>query len=143
MSLYSMLFGENPHSALILALVGLRKSDVGRYRDCYVDNLDGKPVVVVHTRNGGGNRSHDDYFAEGEASVEEGLNCTCTGCVITHVLPAHPLYVSDVDNDFDCTYADVVFRIPDEFHKLDFSNFTRDVLPPERWQQLFDALRSR
>ena len=52
MGLYNMIFGTNPMSELILATLGLRVSDTGRFRDCFVCNGE----IAVYTRNGGGNR---------------------------------------------------------------------------------------
>ena len=47
-----MLFGMNPLSSVILATLGLRTADVGRFRDCFICNGE----IAVYTRNGGGNR---------------------------------------------------------------------------------------
>jgi len=47
-------------SEAILATLGLRKEDVGRFRDCFVS--DGK--IAVYTRNGDGNR--DCWHTDGE-----------------------------------------------------------------------------
>ena len=39
MSLYNLMFGQNPKSAAILATLGLTQSDVGRFRVPYVHGL--------------------------------------------------------------------------------------------------------
>src|SRR5688572_23415563 len=104
MSLYNMLFGMNAAADLLLAILDLTRSDVGRFRDCYAAMEEGEPRIVVHTRNGGGNREH-----WGDDDVEAGEDCDCTGCVITYRMPTHPNYIRDDDDDFDCTYADVIY----------------------------------
>jgi len=105
MGMYNMIFGVNPASDFLLALVDLTKAEVGRFRDCFV-TADGKEIAV-YTRNGGGNREHYDN------DEEAGPGCGCTGCIITYRLPAHPYYLRDADDDFDCTYATVYFKVPE------------------------------
>jgi len=96
MSLYGMLHGRNDNSASILGLLDVEgfiagDFDWGRPRDVRIE--DGE-YVVVHTRNGRGNRL--DY---------------------KHVFKAvrrHPYYSHDKDCDHDGTYADIYFKIPSE-----------------------------
>jgi hypothetical protein len=92
MSLYNMVNGVNPLVAVCLGLLDLQPGDVGRFRDAYFMETDGEPRIVVFTRNGGGNR--DDYVDVFER------------------LQQHPLYVRDWDDDYDCTYASIEFRVP-------------------------------
>ena len=73
-------------------------------------------ALQVHTRNGGGNREcycgrdrHDD---------------DCLAPVID-ALQSHPLHLHDEDDDFDPTYADFWFRIPDE-HRQAFLEVHRN-----------------
>lgn len=140
MSLYNMLFGSNPLSGLFLAMIDLTPQAAGRLRDVYlIQQEDGELRIVVFTRNGGGNREH--YDDEKEA----GMECHCTGCTITHHLPKHPLYVQDEDDDFDCTYANVMFRVPDQFKKtiqelVDANPDT--VTPMERFANLIQSMES-
>lgn len=122
MSLYNLLHGENANVAdVALACLGLTRGDTGRYRDCWLEN--GK--IVVHTRNGGGNR--DDY-----ADVFDELS-------------AHPDYLGDSDDDFDCTYADITFRWPEQHRELLAQVFAAQGVmpsPSEKWNAVLDALRS-
>jgi hypothetical protein len=120
MSLYNALFGVNPFAELLLATLKLSPDAVGRFRDVHLTE-DGKRIVVF-TRNGGGNREeYQDVIAQ---------------------LQAHPLYVRDWDDDFDCTYASFEFKVPEE-HK-DFADFlhglTQDKRPP---MQKFDELLTK
>lgn len=96
MGLYNMVHGTCPQAPIILCLLDKTPDNFGRFRDAYVQ--DG--FLVIHTRCGGGNRgSYEGVFAE---------------------MQLHPLYVGDLDNNFDNTYADILFRFPEK---------GRDLLP--------------
>lgn len=93
MSLYNMLFGMNGKSDLLLAVIGFRKNDVERFRDCSVSE-DGKRIEI-YTRTGGGNRADYPQIS----------------------LYKSPHFVSTADDDFDSTYATFYFNIPARFIK--------------------------
>lgn len=126
MSLYNMLFGNNPLATAYLGMLNLSPTDVGRFRDCFLRKTDlGEIQIVVYTRNGGGNR--EEY--------ED----------VTDTLRAHPDYISDYDDDFDCTYASYVFRVPEQFKDVvakmvDLPN--QQVDPAARFQDLLQKLQS-
>jgi hypothetical protein len=129
--LYNVLFGTNQSADELLAVLGLARASVGRFRDCYVS--DGQ--IVVYTRNGGGNReciNLPEYGCGGWWGKDECTNdycrkhhpekrtsdgdCgdpSCYACIIEYRLPKHPCYIRDEDDEFDCTYASIYFRIPD------------------------------
>src|SRR5690625_4794564 len=88
----------------VLLLAGLDRVALGRHQSTHVKRGDdGRPLVVVHSRNGGGNRQHLEYLqAQG---VEAGPDCGCHGCIQTYRLPALPTYVKDEDDEGDETYA--------------------------------------
>lgn len=88
MSLYNLLFGMNPNTDVVLALLGLRQHDVERFRNVSLDLEAGE--ISVYTRTGGGNR--EDYPQ--------------------NALTSHPDYLRDKDDDFDSTYATFYLRIP-------------------------------
>ena len=117
MSLYNMIFGMNPDSDKLLSLLGATQSEFGRFRNVYME--DG--YIVVHTRCGGNNR--EDYFP---SWVED-----------------HPWYSHDEDGDFDNTYADIYFKVP-ENHKdfLAIRNYEPGVNPSEQWADLFATLET-
>jgi hypothetical protein len=108
--LYNMLFGVNENTPLLakvldIDLSGYMKSDemkafckgkheIGRFRDIYVSGDE----IVLYTRNGGGNR---EYMQETWDAIQ-----------------AHPNYLRDEDDDFDCTYAYVYFSIPEQYKEL-------------------------
>lgn len=115
--LYNVLFGENASQKdFLFGILGKAQGDFGRYRDIYVT----EDYIVVHTRNGGGNREdYEDVFEE---------------------MATHPLYSHDEDDDFDCTYANIYFRHPEEHKEILKELAQGTVTPSERWQMLFDAL---
>lgn len=94
MSLYNMLHGVNPLSDIILASLGLTSGDFGRFRDVYMDQDEsGNDRIRVHTRCGGGNReSYED---------------------VIDTMRGHKHFLFDEDDDFDCTYCDFVFSVPE------------------------------
>jgi len=116
-SLYNALFGVNTLAPLLLNVLGLvTKPDahaaarglvyVGRFRDCYL-GPEGK-TITLYTRNGGGNRNCWDL--EG---CKDGAHDTSCLVAVNAALAAHPKYISDADDDFDCTYASFTFGVPD------------------------------
>ena len=118
MSLYNLVFGMNPDSDKLLALLGKTKADFGRFRNVYLE--DG--YIIVHTRNGGGNREdYEDVFDE---------------------MSEHPWYSHDADDDFDCTYASIYFKIPEgtdqTFVALHGLNAGMD--PETQWARLTNKL---
>ena len=95
MSLYNMVFGRSASAPVVLALLERSQDDFGRYRDAWIEKNDaGELRLAVYTRNGGGNR--EDYQDVFDA------------------LSAHPLWLRDDDDDFDCTYATIYFRAPED-----------------------------
>jgi hypothetical protein len=120
MSLYNMLFGENKSQASFLfSLLNKTPSDFGRYRDIYVT----EDHIVVHTRNGGGNR---EYFEE----VFEELN-------------NHPLYDYDEDDDYDCTYANIYFRHPEGYSDILKELAEGTITPSEKWKILLTSMDNK
>lgn len=118
MGMYNLIFGQNKAAHVILATLGLTEADVGRFRDCFVANGE----IAVYTRNGGGNR--EDYQE------------------VFDKLAQHPCYLRDVDDEFDCTYATIYFRFPEEFaeglRRLDSGV---PFEPDKRWKEFLAALK--
>ena len=119
-TLYNMLFGEIPKATILLATLGLKREDCGRYRDCC--QRDG--CIVIHTRNGGGNR--DAY----QDTID--------------TLAKHPCYLWDEDDDFDCTYADIFFRYPEEYAAglKALEEGAPDMKPSEKWEILLASIKA-
>jgi hypothetical protein len=128
MSLYNMLFGTNPLAHLYLSMLGLTDGDTGRFRDCFLakDPETGEEHIVIFTRNGGGNR--DDYAGT------------------TATLQSHPEYVRDFDDEFDCTYASYVFKVPTAFksivEKITSTLEDQHTDPGSRFQELLKKLET-
>ncbi len=114
MSLYNMVFGVNANADQLLKLLDATKEEFGRFRDVYIE--DG--FIVVHTRCGGNNR--DEYFPDW---VED-----------------HPWYSHNKDQDFDNTYADIYFKIPEDLNKTYVALLDQGRNPEEAWNQLFVKL---
>ena len=93
MSLYNALFGENPTSNILLGMLGLNKEYFDRYRD--IELIEGGTKIRVFTRLGGGNR---EYYTGTWEKIQ-----------------SHELYIEDYDDDFDCTYAYIEYKIPKKY----------------------------
>ena len=117
MSLYNIVHGVNPNAEQLMNLLQLSPGDFGRFRDVYLD----QGCIVVHTRCGGGNREdYEDVFDNAAM---------------------HPWYVRDEDCYFDCTYADIFFKIPEGETQTIATLVDDHVTPTEKWDALFKALR--
>lgn len=128
MSLYNMVHGENAAGpALVSLLQSVQPFEVGRYRDAWVEVDGDKPVIRVHTRNGGGNRESYEYAIE--------------------AMQGHPWYLRDEDDDFDCTYADFYFAVDLVAIEPDTARAIVALAQPPvdvgaRWQAAIDAFVS-
>ena len=110
-------------------MLHLQAGDVGRFRDAFISNGE----IAIYTRNGGGNRDcWDDEKKE---------DCRCPGCIIGNILPKHPNYLRDEDDDFDSTYATIYFSIPDEVKELAEKLDTGTFEPDARWTDKLDGLK--
>ena len=112
MSLYNMMNKTTPFTYFVLPLLGKHPEEYPRFRDCFLEKRKWKltkdqfPIVApekgdstlnifIFTRVGGGNR--ESY----EKEIKEMQN--------------QKGYIRDFDDDFDCTYATFVFKVPREF----------------------------
>jgi hypothetical protein len=118
MLMYNMIFGENTACDFILATLGLTRADTGRFRDCFVANGE----IAVYTRNGGGNREQYQKIIDD--------------------LAQNLYYLRDEDDAFDCTYATIYFKFPeeyaDELKKLDIGI---PFDPSAHWLDAIEALK--
>lgn len=91
-------------------VAGLTNVELGREREFLLEvTSEEEFVVVVRTRNGGGNR---ECYCKDDDDCD--FTCSCTGCVMKN-LPYLPNYLRDEDADYDCTYAFVFFAVLPEF----------------------------
>lgn len=105
--LYNLLHGVQQDMPVLIRMLEIHYTPGLRLRDAWL-NPDGTRIIVL-TRNGGGNRQHSDPVCK------ENGPCLCIGCVIKYLIPKHPLYVRDWDDDYDSTYAYIEFTVPPEF----------------------------
>jgi len=93
MSMYNTVMGVNPLAGDLLSFLACKPTEFGRLRDVWLDDQHGDLRIVVHTRCGGGNRdAYDDMFK---------------------LMVQHPDYIRDYDCDFDDTYANIEFHLPE------------------------------
>lgn len=136
MSLYNMLFGNNPLAGTVLSALNLSPNDIPRFRDAYYDADEDQ--LVVYTRTGGGNR---EYYGEPGGYDNEGYEGP-----FNSDLEAHPEYIRDEDDDFDSTYAYFYFKIPEAFAPI-FTTFKelgagKDLNPTDKFAQMIEDLQS-
>lgn len=98
-SLYNMVCGEDPLAEYVLAVLGLKREDCGRYRDACVIPGSGQPSLMVFTRLGEGAWADDEQMT---AAVR---------------LRAHPEYLKDEVWEFDRTFRCFYFRVPEDFRR--------------------------
>jgi len=112
-----MLNGFNPSTEQILNVLNLTRNSFGRYRDVYIK--DG--YIVVHTRCGGGNREDYEWVFDDAAE--------------------HPWYSHNEDQEFDSTYADIFFKIPETDEARSIIGLLDQGSPPaDKWDAIFKAL---
>lgn len=127
MSLYNMLFGQNPLSGVLLKITGLNPSEIPRFRDAYLEG----DQVVVYTRTGGGN---DECYCDTEDGHEEGCYFQAN-----RQLEAKENFVSMEYDDFDSTYAYFRFHVLHEYQE--YIPELQSVLgenPPQKVSDKFD-----
>jgi len=93
---------------------------VGRFRDIWVENHDGEPVIAIYTRNGGPNR-------EDQAEAIESMQ-------------SNPHYLRDADDEFDRTYATFYFRAPEWARDMLAELMQEPVDMSKKWRDAIDAL---
>jgi hypothetical protein len=106
--MYNALHGQNSNADILLGILGMKKQEVGRFRDAWITD---EGEIAIYTRLGGGNR---------ECYCNELDEIKHNGCYQPYIeeLQKHPLYIRDYDDDFDCTYATFLFKVPEEFRSL-------------------------
>jgi hypothetical protein len=172
MSMYGMIFGQNPLSDVLLATLGLTKSDVGN-RKCWCESnpkyghekcqhrvvqeevdemlLVDKDEVEKYPQQYSVFVGAQRLVGTGKRVIQDyyfceqpnSIECACPGCTISYRLPNHPNYISDCDDDFDYTYATAFFSFPDEFADgLAKIDAGEEFDPDDRWANAIAALKS-
>lgn len=122
MSFFNMAAGNNPMFGILARIVETVAPlpPVPRFRDMYTMDHDGKLVIVLYTRTGGGNRAA--HSSENAA------------------IAAHPLFRETFDDKFDNTFVNFVFEVPEQFVEAlralhdEFSRFYKGKTPQERFR---------
>ena len=121
MSLYNQILGTHPFAGPLFALLGLNtdssdgKYPVGRIRDMYIVKRGEEYIIILYTRNGGGNRESNQNSFD--------------------ALSKHPNYIKDYDCELDSTYAYVEFSIPKGRDGIVKEMY--DMAPEERGTKMF------
>lgn len=118
MSLYNMIFKENPDADRLLSMLDLERDAFGRYRDVYLSG-DGEKIIV-YTRCGGDNRFEYDKVFE--------------------AIEGHPQYIQDYDDDYDETYCYFEFYVPEQY-KREASNMATGTDPLNVHEKFEEAMR--
>lgn len=152
MSLYNALFGRNEAAPFLMDILGLidprGKNNINypipRFRDIYVEVGDKGPIIVLYTRQGGGNREcwcGENYKPEELTDERVPGEKHHPGCynLANSLLAKHPLYIRDYDDDFDSTYAYFEFSIPPKF-KAAVATLATAKPPREKWDELIKKL---
>lgn len=122
MGLYNMIFGKNPASNDLLALLGFTQDSFYRFRDCYLSEYSEQTCIAVYTRAGAGNSECwcDDWIHEPDrtptlkkdkSGIEHDEQCVV---LVNETMEDHPLFICREDDDFDYTYCTYYFRVPQE-----------------------------
>lgn len=145
MSLYNAIFGGQDSAAVVVKILEETHTEpvkgFVRSRAGMVEAEDGKPVLRLHTRSGGGNREcYCDDYGEGEDGHDDA--CIALG---NDWLTEHPWHSHNEDDDFDMTYADFYFKVPADYEHFDLleAAVTPHVDMSERWQAAIDALTTK
>lgn len=113
MSMYNMINGMNENLALIIScILGFRiDKEIPRFRDvflkaddCPIDDYD----FIIYTRMGGGNYDCWENYEE---------NCDCPFHKLLKIEES-PWYVTGYDDDFDCTYRNLVCKFTPKQKKI-------------------------
>lgn len=142
MSLYNTLFGVNAAAPVLLAMLGIDKVDVPRFRDCYITE-EGK--IAIYTSTGGGNRymyEHPDSSRRNYPHYyEAGKESKWPSGPWNSDLRKLPGFQYDEDDDYDSTYATFYFDVPEQFKHL-LEKLPEGVDPAKRWQETIERIKT-
>ena len=140
-----MLLNTEPTAGLVLRALGLAPEKIPRLRDAYITWLDetrNRPVFVIYTRTGGGNRD----FYESLKNRETYYPKEDFQGPFNEDLRKVQGYIWDEDDSFDNTYAYFYFDIPkDSFitekQIIDYLTVKGEPMTPtEKFKRRIEAL---
>lgn len=136
--LYNALFSTDNMADELLAMLGTSRGEVPRFRDCYLT----EEGIVIHTRTGGDNReAYEDEAAYLEYFGVDGDEPIGPFNSDLYRLPG---FIRDEDCDFDCTYANFYYAVPEAFAERArawLAEHGAPMTPGQKWGALFEALR--
>lgn len=104
----------NPDQDKCIRAVGLDPDKVPRLRGAGIQKMDEDFIfdycIVIHTRTGAGNRKAYEANKENIDHVFEGNS--------NPYMRTSPYYWMDKDDEFDHTYVDFFYRIPEDFEEV-------------------------
>lgn len=122
MGLYNLVFGVNLKREDLLTALDLKESNFYRFRDIFVTE---NGEIAVYTRGGGGNR---ECSCDTNNPQEHGPYCSIT---LSDKIRQNPLYLRDLDDEYDMTYCTFYFKAPDGF---DISEYEREPERAKLWE---------
>lgn len=142
MSFYNLIHGVDPLAGVLMAMLGAQPAGIPRFRDCWFDG----EHIVIHTRTGGGNRdyyeseescleNYPDRFEDGEEAPSGPWN---------EDVRSLPGFVRDEDDDYDSTYANFFFTVPERFAPLldKLRSMAKKETQGERWEAAIERVRT-
>lgn len=132
MSMFDVVFGgPGPLTAVVAILLGQQDLTwYGRLRTAWIEQDEsGNARLAVYTRNGGPNSEYNENIRK------------------------HPLYVKDIDDDFDNTYNTAYFKFPDNPNEIlrehgcpkdltiEMMTIPEPIDMSKEWQKALDALK--
>lgn len=141
MSLYNMIHGFNPLAGVLMRILDVTPDRIPRFRDCYFNG----EHIVIYTRTGGGNREYYESLESCKANYPEnfGVPDEPSG-PWNDDLRALPGYVRDEDDDYDSTYANFYFTVPEQFtYLLDkLKSMAQKETQSERWEASLEKIKT-
>lgn len=138
MSLYNMLFGQNPATPILMAALNLDNKAPENWEERFNELSDDWGELDIYSEAGQAlmkeakeigyyptGRFRDIYYQHEEGSDPKIILYTRNGGgnreyyqYVFELLENHPLHITDYDDDFDCTYAYIEFEAPESIIKF-------------------------
>jgi hypothetical protein len=163
MSLYNMLFGQNPATPILVAALNLDNGSPDNWEKRFEEICDSWGEPDIHSEKGQAlmkeakeigyyptGRFRDIYYQHEEGSDPKIVLYTRNGGgnrdwyqYVFELLENHPLYLNDYDDDFDCTYAYIEFKAPETIVKF-FDGVKTGKLPnvSEKFKAEIEAMEN-
>jgi len=138
MSLYNMLFGQNPAAPILMAALNLDNQAPDNWDERFNELSDDWGELDIYSEAGQAlmkeakeigyyptGRFRDIYYEHEEGKEPKIILYTRNGGgnrdfyqYVFELLENHPLHITDYDDDFDCTYAYIEFKAPESIIKF-------------------------